>query len=170
MSRGDAEAGIVWRYSAYAVAFAAPIILALAIGAFVLSIPAEEQVNIGGGSPIGRDTVATVAAGFANTMITLSGGLSLASVWVFRLPRRPTRRTLARIGFCAAMAVTVGAIYCGLRFQLDLSFRLSQEDAYPVELWRVLHWQGGLLLIQTGLLAVLGVDLFFNADKRSNAL
>jgi len=68
------------------------------------------------------------------------------------------------------MGLTVGAIYCGLRFQLDLSFRLSEEGAYPTELWRMLHWQGGLLLFQACFLSLLGVDTFLNADQRSHAL
>lgn len=176
MSSANSQGSPASRVAAYAAAFIAPAALALLVGAVALRQPSD-WLTAGPAFPgdaasmlSARDSAAEVATSVANTMITLSGGLALASVWVFRLPRRPTRRLASRVLFCLAMALTVAVVYCGLRYQLDLAYALAQDVDYPNELWRILHWQGGLLLMQTSFLAALGVDYFLNLDRRRDAV
>lgn len=176
MSSANRQTSARLRAAAYFAAAIAPAALVLLLGIALLQPPdwlAAGPPLVGGAeasTPSGRDSAAQVATSAANTMITLSGGLALASLWVFRMPRRPTRQTINRVLFCVAMGLTVAVVYCGLRFQLDLAYALSQDSDYPGALFRILHWQGGLLLVQTSFLAALGVDYFLHMDLRRDAI
>jgi len=112
------------------------------------------------------DLPVNLFVGMSSSMITISAGLAVSTIVVFRLALRPSKssasNTLTIFGMLAAFLST----YSGLRFQYDLAqqLRFIVPNFDPV-LWR-LHVQGLLLVTQVSIISIMGLRFHFHKDRR----
>jgi hypothetical protein len=176
MSRSPSEWNRSWCLAAYVLAVGAPLLLPLLVSELALDTleyvgPGTLEQSAVGGSGAARPVatvmeVAAAAAEFSKLLITLASGLAVAMAVTFQKRRKPTKRRNARVAFVVGMGLTLASVYTGLRFQLDLTWALTQTNMQISRLWHILQWQGGFMILQVSTLSFLAVDYYLQQDRR----
>jgi hypothetical protein len=100
------------------------------------------------------DLPATMLADLTSLLISMSIGLAVASVVLYRQPLRDGGEHAGNIVLCLGMAAALVSIYSGLRFRYDLAQQLSFAPFDFSKLRMRIYLQGGALLLQVCLLSL----------------
>ena len=112
------------------------------------------------------DAAAATIGNLSETLINLSIGVCLASLWLFRQPIRKNGRTMALTMAMGGLLLAISSIYAGARFQYQLTLQLTFGELDLYNVVNPFYWQATFLVTQIGLLCASGVGHYALRDRR----
>lgn len=140
------------------------VVLVLSAGPFAGSV-VPDLVD----TPVRSDQPAQLLNDLVKTMLTMSVGLSVAMVWLYRQPLKSATRHLPLALMVPAKALALTSIYAGLRFQFDMA---NQMRFIPLDFEAIqdrIYWQGGALLLQLSMVSMAATAYHLFRDRRFRA-
>lgn len=145
-------------------AFFAPVAIVAALSAGPFDTQLLPSIIVDEGKyELGVELLKTLST----TLITMSGGLAVSSVLIYRQKVRKLIHPAWNVLLACAMGAALISSFSGLRFLFDLSLQLI---VMPIDFSLVetkLYFQGWALLAQTSILSLSAMLLHYFRDERS---
>ncbi|WP_158682126.1 MULTISPECIES: hypothetical protein [unclassified Sphingopyxis] len=153
----------LWGWIVACVAFFVPMLAVLALSFLALSDAATPEILV---DIRPSEKAIDLFASLTQVMITMSVGLVVAALWLFRQPLKPRYRRFQGAMLIASMLAALVTFYSGLRFLYDSGVQLT---LMPFEFGLVrsrLYWEGIGLLAQLSILSFTAVVHHYYRDGR----